>query len=204
MKPQDTYDEIVDKLSQMKENDERLDKINNFIEKQDVKQINRESNNDTDFDYESIISQISEAVYNGFVCYLNPETMEIEQVDGEADYEPLGAEYGEQNEDMIDEFGLSYTEWDNYIRFEPFGRDDTLNRMEDFLEQVDDTDIRSELEDIEDNDELFEQFPILLDKAGYTEEWENFKRNEIESYVRSQVMSSLSRTVDTDEDIYSQ
>jgi len=154
------------------------------------------------FEYTSIVEQITEAVYNGYVCYLNPETLEIEQAADEGTLGMSDSEYAEQNEDMIDEFGLNYTQWDSYIRFEPFSRDDMMNRVDDFINNMDDQKLKSQLDDFLDEEELFNQFPDILERTGHTIDWNVFLRNEIESYVKSQVSETIKRHTDSNNEIY--
>ncbi len=153
-------------------------------------------------EYESVIEQITEAAFNGYVSFLNPETLEIEQVAGEGVYDIIGDEFPEQNDDMIDEYGLNYTDWDSYIRFEPFGRNDTLNRIDLFIKNMDDEILQSQLEGFSDSEELYQQFPSILERTGHTEDWNFFKRNEIESYVKSQLVDTIRRRTSATEDVY--
>ena len=154
------------------------------------------------FEYESIIEQITESVYNGYVCYLNPETLEIEQVADEGTAGMSESEYAEQNDDMIDEFGLNYTQWEDYIRFEPFSRDDMMNRIDDFITNLDDQNLKLELDDFLDEEELFNQFPAILERTGYALDWNVFLRNEIESYVKIQISDTIRGHNDSNNEIY--
>ncbi|WP_029902503.1 hypothetical protein [Prevotella sp. 10(H)] len=154
------------------------------------------------FEYESIVEQITESVFNGYVCFLNPETLEIEQVADEGTLGMSDSEYAEQNDDMIDEFGLNYTQWDNYIRFEPFSRDDMMNRIDDFITSLNDQKLQSQLEDFPDEAELFNLFPAILERTGKTLDWNVFLRNEIEAYVKSQLSDTIRRHTDSNNEIY--
>jgi len=159
---------------------------------------------DIPFEYESIVEQITEALFNGFICFLNPETLEIEQVAGEGVSTLAGTEYAEQNEDMIDEFGLNYTQWDSYVRFEPFSRNDNINRIDQFITNMDDETLKSQLEGLEDKEELIDQFPAILEGTGLTLDWNMYYRNEIEAYVKSQLMDTIRRYKSSDNDIYTE
>lgn len=203
MKTVNNYTDIKDNLSLSEENTKQVTPIGSSIDGLGEEIEISQPSEEIPEEYLSIISQITDAVNNGFIVYFNPDTLEIEQISGEGDYEPAGIEYSEQNEDMIDEFGLNYTEWDNFIRFEPFGRDDVLSRIDIFVNRMDNPDLNSKLEKYIDRDELLERFPSILEKTDYREDWDTYKREEIESYVRSQVVGTLSRKVENDDDVYS-
>jgi len=179
--PLDNIDDLDDSLGVMEDRNEALE---------------------IPFEYESIIEQITEAVYNGYVCYLNPETLEIEQIADEGTFGISESEYAEQNDDMIDEFGLNYTQWDSYISFEPFNRDDMMNRIDVFITNLNDQKLKSQLDEFTDEEGLFDQFPAILERTGYTVDWNVFLRHEIESYVRSQVAETIRRQTDSNNEIY--
>ncbi|MDU1905018.1 MAG: hypothetical protein E6772_09560 [Dysgonomonas sp.] len=203
MNTEDIYIDIVGKLSLIKEDKVKLTEVLNFLENQTLKGISKEEPEGIPEDYESIVNQITEAVNNGFICFFNPDTLEIEQAADTGFYGFTEAEFGDQNEDMVDEYGLTYTEWDRYIKFEPFGKDDIINRMEQFVDQLNDQSLKTQLEDIDDTEELFSKFNGIMERTGYSDDWELYKRNEIEDYVKSQLISSLKSYPDTDGDIYS-
>ena len=112
------------------------------------------------------------------------------------------SEIAEQNEDMMDEFGLNYTQWDSHIRFEPFSRDDMMNRVDEFITNLEDKKLKNQLEEFTDDEELFDQFPAILERTGYTLDWNIFLRNEIEAYVKGQISETLRRHTDSNNEIY--
>ena len=194
--PQKEPQNIPDRMIDQPFMDNSADSDNTITDDSNVQDIN------IPLEYESVVEQITEAVYNGFVCYLNPDTLEIEQVSEEGFYNLPGAEYAELNEDMIDEYGLNYMNWDTYIRLEPFSRNDIINRIDQFIKNMDDETLKNQLEEFEDKEELLRQFPSILERTGHTLDWDMFYRNEIESYVKSQVMDTIRKGTNADKDIY--
>ena len=152
-------------------------------------------------EFDDVIIEISDAIENGFVCYLNPDTMELEQVADEGIGIPE-SEYAEQNDDMIDEFGMSFTQWDTYVKFEPFSGNDLLIIMEKFINLLNDKHLKSQLENMEDRPQFIEDFDGIMERTGRLEEWNEFKRDEIEYYVRNKLVSSLRNKIATDESVY--
>jgi len=199
------YTDILDKLSRIKDDKEKLTDVLYYLEASELNNINLDDNSgdELSYEYQSIVNQITDALYNGFVCYLNPETLEIEQASGEGYYGYVGAEISEQNDDMIDEFGLSYPQWDSYVRFEPFNRTDLVNRMQRFLDKLRIDKSDSLFDDDVDEEGIIAKFYNFIERNGYLEEWNSFKRDEIESYVRNNLVSVLENRVDASKDIYS-
>ncbi len=55
-------------------------------------------------------------------------------------------EIAEQNEDMLDEFALDYIKWDEYIRFDPFGRRSYGQLWRSFAVEIDDEKLGEKLQ----------------------------------------------------------
>ncbi|MDR0744298.1 MAG: hypothetical protein LBF05_08090 [Tannerella sp.] len=203
MKTEDIYIEIVEKLSQLKEDREALIETLNFLETKMADRNREENSENIPPKYEEAVAQITESLNNGFTCFLNPETLEIELASNSGLYGLSETEYDEQNDDMVDEFDLDYPGWDSYIRFEPFGRNDMLNMMEKYVSLLHDDNLRSQLENISDKEELVAQFDEMMQRTENSEDWNGFRKREIERYVRNQLMSGLENKLSTEDDVYS-
>ncbi len=203
MKTPEIYGELLDKISLIKHDKEKLMMLMNQIDGFQTTTSQQKIPQAPAADYESIVVQIAEALDNGFICFLNPDTMEIEQVADEGFFSYTEAEYDEQNEDMVDEYGLNYTGWKSYIRFEPFSREDLLDRIETFIMDLEDSKLKKQLEEFTDTEELLRQFPDILERTGHTEEWNQFKRGELETYVKDQLRETVEDETETTDSIYS-
>ncbi|MCD7898960.1 MAG: hypothetical protein LUH22_03545 [Bacteroides sp.] len=203
MNLEDKYIDIIEKTYSTEENEEELRNELYDLDKDEFNQKHKEEVMYVPHEYDCIVEQITNALYSGFDCYLNPETLEIEQASNLGYIAFTEAEYSEQNEDLIDEFGLSYPEWDSYIRFEPFSRNDLLNRMESFVSQLNDQDLKTQLENLSNKEEYIREFNGIMERTGHLEEWNTFRKKEIENYVKNQLMRGLQINTDTEEDVYS-
>lgn len=203
MKTEEIYDDIVGKLSHIRQNREKLIEVLNFLETKTADDAGRNAEDNIPPEYADIIMQITEALDDGFVCFLNPETLEVEQASNSGLFGVSETEYDEQNDDMVDEFGLDYPEWRAYVRFEPFGRNDLLNVMEGYVEQLQDDTLRTQLENLSDKEELVTEFDEIMERTGNTENWNSFRKKEIGNYVTSHLMSGLENKLSTEDDIYS-
>lgn len=204
MKSKDKYRRIVEKLSPLMDSDEKITEALRRMDEQELEELDRKNSYEIPYKYISIVNQITEAVYNGFICFLNPETLEFEQASCKGYYEFVGSEFDELNDDMIDEQGLTYTEWDNYIRFEPFNRNDSLDRIEKFVDYLKNKDLKAQLENLTDKEELYRNFKGIMERTGLLGTWNSFRRKEIENYVKNNLISNLGDDKTTSEDVYSQ
>lgn len=204
MKTEDKYEKLVEDLIPVLDSDEKITEALNRLDRQELEQLDQRNEYEIPAKYENIAEEITQAVYNGFICFLNPDTLEFEQASCKGYYEFVGPEYDEQNEDIIDEQGLAYADWDSYIRFEPFNRNDLLNRIDIFVDQLHDENLKSQLENITDKQELIRQFRGIMERTGHLGAWNSYRRKEIENYVKTQLVSNLGVNTTTDDEIYSQ
>jgi hypothetical protein len=199
MRTEELYQYILEKLYNIKDDKVKLTHLLNWLDEEDLDEINGYVPGEIPEEYKSIISQITDALNKGFVCFLNPYTFEIEQVQGKGifDYE----EYEEQNEDMIDEYGLNYIKWDDYIKFEPFDRTELLGKMEKFVFRSGDNKLKQQLgTDIEEERPIFRCMKVF-EKAGRMEDWLSFKRAEAEAYVMNRLATGLKERRLTEESV---
>jgi hypothetical protein len=203
MKTEDIYIEIVEKLFRIRDERKILIDVLNFLETKMFDHTQEEDSENIPEEYEDIAAQITESLNNGFTCFLNPGTLEIEQASNAGLFGLSETEYDEQNDDMVDEFDFAYPEWDSYIRFEPFGRNDMLNTMEKCVSFLHDDILKSQLENISDKEELVEQFDEIMQRTGNSDSWNAFRKREIGRYVRNQLMSGPENKLTTEDDIYS-
>ncbi len=202
MKTEEIYLDIVEKLSRIKENRGILVEVLDFLEEKISNEM-EDTDDQIPPEYADLIEQITEALNNGFVCFLNPETLELEQVSNSGLFGVSETEYDEQHDDMVDEFGLDYPEWESYVRFEPFGRDDMLDIMGKYVDLLHDNALKIQLENLPDDERVVDQFDRIMERTGNMDDWNSFKKKEIENYVTSHLMSRLENKLSTEDDIYS-
>ncbi|MCD7914261.1 MAG: hypothetical protein LUG96_02640 [Tannerellaceae bacterium] len=186
MKTEDLYQMVLSKLGHIKEDEDKLSRVFILLEEMDVNGEEEEIVGvqiEDKEDYRSLVMQIADALNDGFVCFLNPETLEIEPVDCKGYYDAI--EIAEQNEDMMDEYGLDFTQWDGFIRFEPFGREDLRSAMEKFAGETDDEELAKKLQDALEANKPFRKMLDVIRHANQWDVWQVFKKQEIINYVKS-------------------
>ena len=181
---------IVEMLMSIKNDEKKLLKVLNFIEDEILEKNEDKDELEMTEEFKTIIPQITEALENGFIVYLNPETMEMEQIQNKT--VAFLDEFEELNDDRMDEYELEYVKWDNYIKFEPLNYQDTATLTEDFVLQLSDTKLASELEDALTIEESMDEFCNIIERSAKTsQEWKNFKQKVTEDYIKNQLIGRL-------------
>ncbi len=182
--------DITQMLIPIKNDKNKLLRVLNFLENEIIEKNEDKDECEVVRDYQPLITEIIESVENGFTVYLNPETMQIDQVEESTIFDM--EEFEEQNDDLLDEYEMDYMRWDNYIKFEPFTPDDYNMLMEDFIHSLDDISLANELEDILSIEESYDEFYKIINTSDINrEKWENFKKKTLENNVRSQLLGEL-------------
>lgn len=184
--------DIVNKLTHIRHDGNKLLKILTFIENEILKKPENKTEREILDKYDDIVFDIVNSVENGFTVYLNPKTLEMEEVESDTLYNMK--EFEEMHDDLLDEYELDYMKWDSYIRFEPFGYYDANTIMEDFVNQLNDSSLANRLEDAlsirESPDEFLE---IINESANAKKAWNKYNRKELEKYVKSHLVDVLKR-----------
>ncbi|MCC8142683.1 MAG: hypothetical protein LUD02_14990 [Tannerellaceae bacterium] len=176
------------RLGHIKDDQAKLSEVYILLEQMDAGSTEEEivsADIDSAEEYRDIVMQIADAVNDGYVCYFNPDTLEIEQIDSKTWIDP--EEIAEQNEDLMDEFQLDHVKWDNIIRFEPFRKDDMERILEKFAEQIDDPSLSKKLENALEADKGIHKLTQIIRDAGKEDVWNVFKKQEIINYVKGEL-----------------
>ncbi|MCD7938029.1 MAG: hypothetical protein LUG98_14325 [Tannerellaceae bacterium] len=188
MKTNELYQTVLSKLGHIKDEEEKLSRVYILLEEMEagtpdeeivsVDVHNRE-------EYRELVMEIADALNEEFICFVNPETLEFEQVDCKAWFNP--EEIAEQNEDMLDEYLLDYIKWDDYIRLDPFNREDLRRVMEKFAEDIDDPKLAKTLQNYLEEDRPLRYMLQKIRDAEKEDVWNVFKKQEIINYVKGEL-----------------
>jgi uncharacterized UPF0160 family protein len=183
------YEDILKLLALIKDDEEKLTIVLSYLEKQILNEYQVEKKMTLPEKYKNTILQIADAIDTGIVCFLNPDTMEIEQVQNSTIFDL--EEYKEQNDDMLDEFGMNYQNWDNYIKFEPLERDEVYRIMENFTSETDDTKLAGKLEDALSSPQPEPEFIRVISQYGKNTQWVKYKKQQTINRVKTQLLNEL-------------
>lgn len=189
MEPRFLYRDIQSMLTIIKDDEKKLMAVLTCLEDQILGDENPKKEDEILPGCESTVQQIADALYNGFVCYLNPETLEIEQIAQDTYFD--ADSISEQNDDMLDEYALDFMKWDSYIKFEPPGPNELLVMMEKYVSQLQDSLIGSRLVSALDDLTPVTSFQKMVTECGQEDDWMDFRRQETATYVNGILMEQL-------------
>jgi len=131
----------------------------------------------------NIIKEIAENLDCGNDCYYNPKTDEIVAI-------PNFSHISEEKEfKAIFQADLKKVDNQkaNFIKFEVLESFESFKIMERFVEQMDDQQFQSELENSLQNKKPFQNFKHSIDNSNYRQKWFDFKQKELEKIVETQL-----------------
>jgi len=183
------YQDTLGLLSLIKNDENRLLEVLNLLENLQLNKYHTGSPLEVPDEYKNSIMQIGEALENHFICFLNPETFEIEQVDCSAYFQ--SEDFEEQNDDRLGEFDLNYMEWNDYIRFEPLNFNETYLVMEKYVAQRRDEELTRSLEDSLSDEKPVTGFLRIIEENNQMENWLAYKKQAIVEYVTTRLLNEL-------------
>jgi len=189
MNTEKLYQDILGLVSLIRNDEDRLLEVINFLENQQLSKHHIGSSIEIPEECRDPIIQISEALENGFICFLNPETLEIEQVDRSTYFQ--SEDFEEQNDDKLDEFDLSYMGWNDYIRFEPLNLNEVYLVMEKYVAQRNDGELTRCLENSLSDERPVISFLEIIKDNDLEESWLSYKRQATTEYVTARLLNEL-------------
>ena len=131
----------------------------------------------------NIIKEIAQELDCGNDTYYNPKTNEIitipnfgEMMDEDEFRDAFGAEMKKVTKNKAD-----------FIKIEVLESFQSFKIMEHFIVQIADKKFQSELENILERKKPFQNFKNRIDDSDYRQKWFDFKQNELEKIVETQL-----------------
>ncbi len=131
-----------------------------------------------------LIKQIAEDVDMGMICFLNPDTREVESVLGES----YIAHWVNDFQDIYDKVDG----WNNFVRIDPPESWQSFAIMEDFIGSCipDGDPVKHRLSETLSRRHPFRNFKFIIDDSRYRQQWFDYKQSRIEEFVREQIIPS--------------
>ena len=204
-------DQVLGIINCVKDNDEKLQQILDYLACEIIEEADEEeSENCNPIDelpekYKSIVNEIAQYIDMGMLCFLNPETDELDFIPQEIYYD---ANYDDDPEkvkkELIDLHGwevIKFLDWENPIGFEPLHSSESFRIMEKFAQQLsEDEPIRSRLFKALRNRKPFANFGRIIDDSDFREDWFEFKQQWLDNLVARDLLVELeNRKEDIDE-----
>lgn len=130
---------------------------------------------------EKVINEIAELIDCGLICFLNPETLEIETI--------LGESYYNDYSDMRNEVFSKIDNWPQCIEIVPPESWEGFDIMEKFALSLPETsNMRQKLLYALERERPFSHFKEIVETSEYRSLWFEFKHKQLMELVRYQLI----------------
>lgn len=198
MNAQKLLNEILPILYTVKENPVKLQKILQFLKNEIYEDPEEDPEEEEDDDiqvpekYLKAVSEITDGIEIGNICFLNMDTLETEDVPENllVDPEEFEAMTGESFKTM----DYKYPTWENCMTFEPLRSNESFQIMQKFTNQFNDQSLQNKLEFALRNRKPFANFKSIIDNSEYRQQWFDFKKQFLENHVKELLSIKLSES----------
>lgn len=199
MKAQKLLDQILPILYTVKEDPIKLQKILTFLEEEIYEEPEELEGPELPEKYTKVVSEIADSIDAGFICFLNMDTGEIEDIPKDMLHDPedFEAMTGEPFESM----NFKYPEWEHCMTFEPLESHESFKIMRNFTDSLKDIRLQDRLAYALDNRKPFANFKFIIDNSEHRQDWFDFKKQYMEGYVKELLSMELEKE---DSDDYSE
>jgi hypothetical protein len=140
----------------------------------------------------ALVPAIADSIDAGLVCFLNPDTLETEEIPQSMLTDPSGF-MAKTGHDPSGEC-FEHESWDNCLVFEPLDSFEAFQLMENFAYQVIDEDLKEALLIALNKSKPFTRFRSILEGTEYLQAWYRFKLQQLEKQVKEYMRNALFRT----------
>ena len=191
MNAQKLLNEILPILYTVKEDPVKLQKILEFLLDEIYEEPEEEDEIEVPKKYLQAVSEIADGLDAGFVCFLNMDTMEVEDI-------PQGMVTDPENYELMtgissEEADLKYLSWGNVMTFEPVESNESFDIMRKFTNQLEDKKLQAKLDYALNNRKPFANFKFLIDNSAYRQQWFDFKKRCLEIHVKELLSMELDK-----------
>jgi len=188
MQAQKFMDQILPILYTVKEDPIKLEKILTYL----LDEIYEEPE-DEDIEvpekYMKAVSDIADSMDAGFVCFLNMDTLEVEDVPKDLLFDP--EEFELMTGESFETMDFKYPTWENCMTFEPPESNESFEIMESFTQQLEDKKLKSQLVYALSHKKPFANFKYHIDNSKYRQDWFDFKKHQLEIHVKELLSMQL-------------
>jgi hypothetical protein len=143
-----------------------------------------------------VIPQIADKIDAGFICYLNPDTLEMENVPNHLFNDPNI--FDAFTEEPIQKEDWDFPDWEDYFLFKPLDSDESFTMMEEFTLNLDDDSFTEKLISALNQRKPFAKFKNAIDNSAYRNDWFSFKKQLLEKYVKELIFHEINDISDFD------
>ncbi|MFZ4724197.1 MAG: hypothetical protein ACOYMD_01985 [Paludibacter sp.] len=171
-------DEVLGHIRLIKDDRNKLELVLEFL--QDQLDSDEEELDEIPPKFEKLLKQIAQTIDGGCICYLNTDTLEME--DFAAD---LMDQLNEYDEGMEDEIPMKNSTWENCFEICPLESHESFGIMENFMFQLTDKKLQNVLSNALNRKKPFANFKRIVESSTQRKAWFEFKDNELQKHVRT-------------------
>jgi len=196
MNAQQLLNEILPILHSVKEDKEKLQKILDFL-LEEIFEETEENEPEIPEKFRKLVHDVAENIDCGLVCFINPETLEVEEipkemVDGLSNFS-INPELDDDDDDDDDEQKFLHEDWENCITVEPRESSESFKIMERFVDELNDKSLKNKLVNALNNRKPFANFKNIVESSNYRKEWFAFKQHQLEIMVWEELQIELEK-----------
>jgi len=183
MKAADLLDDILLILREVKEDKEVLQKILDFLQEEVIMPDEEEYTVQLPERYNAVVKEIAGNIDAGQVCFLNTDTLEIDDM-------PYGLYSNPEIYEMetgmtLEEFNPAYTQWEKYITIEPPESNESFKIRSKYADQLDNSRLKTRLVNALNNRRPFANFKLIIENSDARKDWFSFKDKYLQDYVKA-------------------
>jgi transcription termination factor NusB len=196
MNAQQLLNEILPILHSVKEDKEKLQKILDFL-LEEIFEEPEENEPEIPEKFRKLVHDVAENIDCGLVCFINPETLEVEEIPKEMvdglSYFSINPEFEDEDEEDEDGQKFLHEDWENCITVEPRESSESFKIMERFVDVVNDKSLKNKLVNALNNRKPFANFKNIVESSNYRKEWFAFKQHQLEIMVWEELQFELEK-----------
>lgn len=186
MKKRELLDEILQILHTVKEDKNKLQLIHQFF----YEKIYEEPEEiEIPEKYKKVVAEIADSIDAGFISYMNPDTLETEEIQKNILYDP--DRFGVLTDNTLDDWDLKHDRWKKCITFAPLESHESFKIMEQFAIEMEDVKFQEKLITILNRRKPFANFKAIIDNSIYRQNWFDFKTKWLENHVKELLVMEI-------------
>ena len=189
----DILAEVLGHIHLVRDDKQKLQKILDFI-LTEIYEEPEEKTLEIPEKYEKLLDPIAQSIDAGFVCFLNPDTLEIEEVPQKLLEDP--DDYEMITGCGLDDMDLKHAMWEKCYTFEPLESYESFKIMEGFAGYIDDPVLQNKLFNALNRRHPFRNFNGVIHNSTFRESWFQFKQEWLENHVKQIIWAEENKITD--------
>ncbi len=175
-------DQVLGYISIIKGDKQKLEALLDFLQNQ-LMDDKADETVEIPAKFDQVIQPIAQAIDAGFICFLNLDTLEMEEIRQNSSF------FDDDTEEELEE--LSHYEWSNCLQFSPPETEVSFRIMYDFAWQLKDEKLKTKLISVLEQKKPFANFKRTIDSSAFRKSWFEYKDMALQNHVREQIALHL-------------